>query len=536
MMKKVICLLLTFVVSIIGFSIINEEQARDLFSQALSLWYDGDVIKARALMDDALSGLIYVSDIPEFWFFTSKIDIDMRAVERAQEDLKTILVISPGKSEVISLLKEIETLQKPLEFSTPTVFDESIIFSGFQKGTEYFYTPNAATFWGNSLIIADKANKRLILTSEENYRILKTNISPNSLAVSHSGLLYISGDGKLIEYDLKNESEKIIHEGFINPILAGFDRIGRLWGSDVDRIFVYDGKSVNFFSLDDFYIINDVELTPYGFWILDVMKNQLLYYDFSFKKIKSLPSYNAWSFEVSIHGDPIILTKDRKLAFIRDDKLYEFYTPTDGTMLFEYLYPYLIFMNWKTDTVTIQPMKSQEPLIVKIDNLNFENDNINLLVRVENILGEAVPYLKDFLEVREGGGPVFFNVSLNHVKLQWLKADQNFFEKTLPFIKRGSAYGVFFQDLPNNFRKTDIVTLRGKNVKIFTSSPASEFVLFSGGTGLVASPVDIWQPIWKITFNRTRPLPSDITPVTVQIRFADELYSDTIYYTRGLIK
>ncbi|HEY8540791.1 MAG TPA: hypothetical protein VIL29_00300, partial [Pseudothermotoga sp.] len=358
----------------------------------------------------------------------------------------------------------------------------------------------------------------------------------NSLAVSHSGLLYISGDGKLIEYDLKNESEKIIHEGFINPILAGFDRIGRLWGSDVDRIFVYDGKSVNFFSLDDFYIINDVELTPYGFWILDVMKNQLLYYDFSFKKIKSLPSYNAWSFEVSIHGDPIILTKDRKLAFIRDDKLYEFYTPPDGTTLFEYLYPYLIFMNWKTDTVTIQPMKSQEPLIVKIDNLNFENDNINLLVRVENILGEAVPYLKDFLEVREGGGPVFFNVSLNHVKLQWLKADQNFFEKTLPFIKRGSAYGVFFQDLPNNFRKTDIVTLRGKNVKIFTSSPASEFVLFSGGTGLVTSPVDIWQPIWKITFNRTRPLPSDITPVTVQIRFADELYSDTIYYTRGLIK
>ncbi|HEY8542531.1 MAG TPA: hypothetical protein VIL29_09105, partial [Pseudothermotoga sp.] len=267
MVKKAFCLLLVSIISITSFSIINEEQARDLFSQALSLWYDGDVSKARSLMDEALSGLIYVSDIPEFWFFTSKIDIDMRAVERAQEDLKTILVISPGKSEVISLLKEIETLQKPLEFSTPTVFDESIVFSGFQKGTEYFYTPNAATFWGNSLIIADKANKRLILTFEGNYKILKTNTSPNSLAISHSGLLYISGDGKLIEYDLKNESEKIIHEGFINPILAGFDRIGRLWGSDVDRVFVYDGKSVDFFSLDDFYIINDVELTPYGFWI-----------------------------------------------------------------------------------------------------------------------------------------------------------------------------------------------------------------------------------------------------------------------------
>lgn len=535
-MKKATCLLFVLTISIAVFPIINEEQARELFSQALSLWYEGDITKAKSLMDEALSGLIYVSDIPEFWFFTSKIDIDMRAVEKAQEDLKTILVISPGKSEVVSLLKEIEILQKPLEFSTPIIFDESIIFSGFQKGTEYFYTPNTAVFLGNSLIIADKANKRLILTQQGNYQIFKINISPNSLAVSHSGQLYISGDGKVIEYDLKSESEKDIYDGLVNPILAGFDRVGRLWGADVDRIFVYDGKSFSFFSLDDFYIINDIELTPNGFWILDVMKNQLSYYDFSFKKIKSYPSYNTWSFEVSIHGDPIILTKEGKLALIRDDGLYEIYKLADNTILFEYLYPYLILMNWKTNTVTIKPMKSQEPLVIKIDSLSFENDNINLLVRVENILGETIPYVKDFLEVREGGGPVFFNISLDHAKLQWLKADQNFFEKVLPSIKRGSAYGIFFQDLPSTWRKTDIVTLRGKNVKIFTNSPATELVTLSGGAGLIVSPVDMWQPIWKITFKRTRPLPSDITPVTVQIRFANDIYSDTIYYTRGLIK
>lgn len=535
-MKKTALIFSALIISIVAFSIINEEQAREFFSQALSSWYEGDVTKARSLMDDALSGLIYVSDIPEFWFFASKVDIDMRAVEKAQEDLRTILVISPGRSEVISLLKEIEVLQKPVEFSTPTVFDESIVFSGFQKGTEYFYTVNAAAFLNNSLIIADKVNKRLILTQEGSYLIFKTTISPNSLAVSQSGQLYVSGDKKLVEYNIENQSEKIIFEGFVNPILAGFDRAGRLWGSDVDRVFIYDGKTVTFIPLDDFYIINDIELTPYGFWILDVMKNQLVYYDFSLKKIKSYPSYGAWSFEVSIHTDPIILMADGKLALLRDDGLYEFYTAQEGTMLFEYLYPYIILMNWKKGTVTIQPMKSQEPLIVKIDTLSFENDNINLLVRVENIFGDPVPYVKNFLEVREGGGPVFFNISVQYGKLQWLKADQNFFEKILPFIKRGQVYGVFFQDLPNTWRKTDIVTLRGKNVKIFTNSPATEFVLLSGGTGSIASPLDLWQPIWKITFRRTRPLPSDITPVTVQIRFGNELYSDTIYYTRGMIK
>ncbi len=536
MLKKVLCFLFVLAVPVASFSIINEEQARELFSQALSLWYEGDVIKARSVMDEALSGLIYVSDIPEFWFFTSKIDIDMRAVEKAQEDLKTILVISPGRSEVISLLKEIETLQKPLEFSTPVVFDKIITFSGFQKGTEYFYTPSAAVFLGNSLIIADKANKRLILTHEDGYRVFKTSISPASLATSSAGKLYISGDGKLIEYDLNNGSENIIYEGFTNPILAGFDRIGRLWGSDVDRVFIYDGESVNFFTLDDFCIISDIELTPYGFWILDVMKNQLSFYDFSFKKIKSYSSHGTWSFEVSIHNDPIIMTKDGKLALVKDDTLHEFYQLPNGTIFFEYLYPYLILMNWKTNAVTVQPMKSKEPLIVKVDTFNFENDNINLFVRVENIFGDSVPYVKNFLEVREGGGPVFFNISTEYVKSQRLKADQDFFEKVLPFIKRGSAYSVFFDDLPKNSRKTDIVTLRGKNVRIFTVSPATDLVLFSGGAGSVASPVDIWQPVWKITFKRTRPIPSDITPVTVQIRYGDEIYSDTIYYTRELIK
>lgn len=213
-----------------------------------------------------------------------------------------------------------------------------------------------------------------------------------------------------------------------------------------------------------------------------------------------------------------------------------FIHPQNGTFLFEYLYPYLILMNWKTGEVTVKPTKSQEPIIVKIDTLSFEKDNVSLIVRVENIFGEPVPYVRGFLEVRESGGPVFFNVSTQYRKLQWLKADQNFFDKVLPFVKRGSTYGVFFQDLPSTWRKTDIVTLRGKNVKIFTSSPANEFVLLTGGTGSLLSPVDLWQLVWKITFTRTRPLPSDITPVTVQIRFVNELYSDTIYYTRGLVK
>ncbi|MEJ5228541.1 MAG: hypothetical protein WHT65_00915 [Pseudothermotoga sp.] len=535
-MKKLLILSLSIVFCISSFSIINEEQARELFSQALSYWYEGDVTKAKSLMDDALSGLIYVSDIPEFWFFTSKIDIDMRAVEKAQEDLKTILVISPGKPEVLSLLKEIETLLKPLEFSTPTVLQEALQFEGFVKGVEYFYTPNCAVFLENSLVIADKANKRLVRSTESGYEIFKLSTAPSSLAVSPKGELYLSGDGKLVLYDVKTNSEQVVYDGFVNPILAGFDRIGRLWGSDVDRVFVYDGKAVRFLSLDDFFIINDIELTPYGFWILDVMSDQLIYYDFSLNKLKSIPAHGAWNFETTILGDPIILTKDLRLSVLRDDAMIDFYRAAEGTVFFEYFYPYVIFFNWNSNTVTVRPMKSEEPIIVKVDTLNFENENLKLIVRTESIYGDPIPCLKDFLEVREGGGPVFFNLSVEYSKLQWLKGEQSFFEKTLPFIKRGSTHGVFFENLPGDYRKTDLVTLRGKNVKIFSKSDPTEFILLSGGAGMLSSPVEIWQPVYRIWFSRTRPLPSDITPVTVQLRLGQELYSDTIYYTRGLIK
>lgn len=535
-MRKFMIFSLSIAFCIIGFSIINEEQARELFSQALSYWYEGDVMKAKSLMDDALSGLIYVSDIPEFWFFTSKIDIDMRAVEKAQEDLKTILVISPGKPEVLSLLKEIDTLLKPLEFSTPVVQQETLQFDGFIKGIEYFYTPNCAVFLENSLVIADKANKRLVRSIGDGYEITKLNTTPSSMAVSPKGELYLSGDGRLLLYDMKTSSEQVVYDGFINPILAGFDRIGRLWGSDVDRVFVYDGKTVKFLSLDGFFIISDIELTPYGFWILDVMSDQLIYYDFSLNKTKSIPAHGAWCFETTILGDPIILTKDFRLSVLRDNTMSDLYRVPDGTVFFEYFYPYLILLNWKSNTVTVKPMKSEEPIIVKVDTLSFENENLKLRVRTESIYGDPIPCLKDFLEVREGGGPVFFNLSVEYSKLQWLKGEKGFFEKTLPFIKRGLAHGVFFENSPENYKETDLVTLRGKNVKIFSRSNPTEFVLLSGGAGMLSSPTEIWQPVYRISFSRTRPLPSDITAVTVQLRLGKELYSDTIYYTRGLIK
>lgn len=534
-MRKLLFLLFVLHCVLI-YPIVNEEQARELFSQALLHWYQGDVSNARNLMEQALSGLIYVADIPEFWFFTSKIDIDTRAVEKAQENLKTVLVVSPGKAEVLSLIKEIEVLSNPIKFSTPTVFDEILTVPGFTGGVEYFYTPNAVAFYENSLLIADEANKRLIRYEEGKYQIYKISISPRSIAAFPESHVYISGDGKLIEYDLQNLSEKVIGDGFINPILAGFDRVNRLWGADVDRIFTCDGGKITFFNPEGFHIIGDIEITPNGIWILDTFANQLILLDYSMNVIKTYPSYNAWNFEISLSGEPVIIIKNGTLSIVKDDGLHDLLTLTGNTVLFEYHYPYLMLMDWKSHSVSVRLMKSQEPVIVKVDNLSLSEEYINLSIRVENISGEPLPFIRQLIQVREGGGPVFFNISANYLKLEWLKATSEFFSDLLPKIKRGSLYGVLFDNTPKKWKRTDLVTLRGKNIKLFSRSQVTDLELLSGGFGPVNSEREIWQPVWSISFKRTRPIPSDIVPVAVEVKIGQEVYSDTIYYTRGMVE
>jgi len=112
-LKRVNLAVLLLILTVCAFSgIVTEEQARDFFSDALQSWYEGDVSHAREMMERALSGLVYVGDIPEFWYLTAKIEIETGLVEKAREDLKTILVVSPGRSEVVSLLKEIDWLTR----------------------------------------------------------------------------------------------------------------------------------------------------------------------------------------------------------------------------------------------------------------------------------------------------------------------------------------------------------------------------------------------------------------------------------------
>ncbi len=535
-MKRFVTIFFLVLYFIVTFGIITEEQARENFSKALLAWYEGDVKKAKELMEIATSGLIYVTDIPEFWYFMAKIDIDMRAIQKAQEDLKTILVVSPGKDEVVSLLKEIEILQRPPKFAKPIVFDRLLSVQGYSEGIEYFYTPTAVTLYGDTVIIADQANKRIVFYKYGQYYVIKTSVEPISIEISPNGTLFVASRKKLIKIDSSNGNEKVIYDGFANALLAGFDKIGRLWGSDVNRLFYVDGEEIVLINLQDFYAIQDAEVTLNGIWALDILRNKLILFDFTGKKIEERDAHGSWSFEVTVSGDPVVLTKNGELVLVGENGHQALHKFSQATTIFDYRYPFLIVFDWHKHAVDLYPMKGEEPIFVKIDSLSFSEETIKLNFRVENIFGDTVPYLSNLLQVREGGGPVYFELKIDHTEIEWLKAEDQFFGSVLPYLRRGKAYGILFDKFPRQFVQTDLVTLKGKNVRIFVSERPNEYVFLSGGAGYLNSQRRILRSFYSVSFKRTRPIPSDITSVTISVKIGEKLYSDTIYYTRGMIQ
>lgn len=536
-MRCIGSVVLLLLLSVYIFSgIVTEEQARDFFSNALQLWYEGDVSHAREMMEKALSGLVYVGDIPEFWYLTAKIEIETGLVEKAREDLKTVLVVSPGRSEVVSLLKEIDWLTNETRISTPTFSPRGFKYNGFVNGIEWFYSPVDIKFHADSLYIADKANKRIVFIKDGRYNSVKLSFEPDTIALSSDGRLVGLGEGKLVR--ISENGEDILSEGFSNGILAGFDRNGYLWGADIDRIFFYDGNDVNVIPMKNFMIITDIELSPLGIWVLNAAKDELVLIDKNtFEEKERLPAYGSWCFETTLDGKPMVISEGYVCLVTKTGPLKLFKAP-DGTMNIEYSYPFFAFLNWKEHSVDIHIAKGTEPLIVKVDRIEMKQDSVELTVRFEDVFGNILQFIHDFVTVREGGGPVFINLEPSYRRLSKINTTQEYFlAQQLSSIPRGKGYAVVFESIDDRtWKRSTLVTLREKGIRIFTKeSLFSEIAFLSGGSTGINDSKEFSELIWKITFKRKRPSPSDIVPVVVELKMPEGVYSDTIYYTRGLV-
>src|SRR6056297_1896157 len=105
-MKKFFLLFLSFFIILIGFSAQlseGEQKSRELFSESLELLFSEQKYEARLKLNEAMSGEVYIEDIPKFWYYAAKLDTQLGRLDKAYEDLQNIFLFSGTNQEAETL-------------------------------------------------------------------------------------------------------------------------------------------------------------------------------------------------------------------------------------------------------------------------------------------------------------------------------------------------------------------------------------------------------------------------------------------------
>lgn len=512
-----------------------EEEARKNFSKAFLLWLSGNAKEAKELLEETLSRAIYAEDIPEFWYLKAKINIDLLNVQKAYNDLKNLLIITPGKFEVFTLVKEVDYLLEKVKPGDINVTD-SFEIKGFSEGIEYFYTPTDINCWGDRLYVLDTANSRLVVYKGKKLdEVIDLPFEPRNVEISPGGELFFSSkEGKLYHYEKGNFKEI---GKLRNPVLAGFTRSGKLVGYDINSVFVYDGK-YHFFKIPGYNLITDAEIRKNVVYLFNARRNSIITYDICDGKIKEIPlPIPTKFFEIYPDGRFILLGEDGAIYIFDGKNVSKIVEASDWVINIEYIYPFLFLLDWRENKIIVKVMKADEPILVRIDTMKIDEEKLYLFVRFESLYGDLIHLANMYSFVREAGGRILFDVKLSEEKIVFYTSDENFLTERIKKVKRGKVYSVVIP-ARSFFDKTCLVTLRSKGIKIWIEGDASRdlknICYFSGGG--IGSPRFKKYPIWIFSFKYVKPTTSEIIPISVEMVLGDGVFSDTVYITRWVIE
>ncbi len=542
-MRKIVSFLILVVLAVsVVLAATPEELAKINFKKAFELWMSGDAEDALKIIEDTLYKPIDLRDISKFWYLKARIEVDLGNVDDAIKDLKSVLLVDPSSVEVISYLKELEYL---LGLRVPKKkLQTQFLFSikGKKGLDEFFYSLEDIAVWGDTVIGIDSANKR-ILFFRDGVLVdsLNLSFSPIFIRSSNSGVFYLAGsDGAL--YLMRDKKVSKIAEGMKNPILAGVDRSGRLWGVEAFNVFVYDGKKIKRFPLDQILIAADCEIVFNGIWILDVFNRRLALFDLKRKKIvEDIPLFvDIKDFEVTPLGDFIMLSKDGKIFILKDKReLIDTGITVKYANVIRYSFPYLFISDWKRHELSIYAVYMGSPVIVKIDSLKYDatNNLLEIKFRAETLFGDPIHLLNLMTFAVIDGSKVQFKLAFAPTQVSLYKSDMGFITDKLSLIKRGTGYDVVIPT--NSFgNKRHIIPLRDKSVRIFVSGdPENDDLFFlaqmSGGDVDSNGPLFPSRVFWIAHVPYTPGFILKITPISIYVVVFNEIFSDTVYMVEG---
>lgn len=494
----VIFLVLSFVN--FGFSVIDEETARNYFSQSLLEMYRGNFEKAYELSKKALSGRVYVNELSSFWFLRGRLAIANGLIDKAIEDFSTFTQLVRN-DDIENLIQRINYFRK-LNLSPSQSFELKYISSasGIMNGIEYFQTPVSIAVFGDTYCILDSKNKRIIFfKSNRMTKIKKVSKELKQIFYDRNGNLYLLSDKSLY-----NEDELELVDNLKSPYIAGSDRDGNLYIVDFDRIVIYNTYSnlVTKKKLPQVSITLDAEITVDKLYVLDGLRQVIDVYSLrDFTKIDSVkPSEKIWAFEVTPYGDLIYLGKNKIIAGKQEFEI-------QNADLIEYSYPTLFLIKWKTKSIDIYVLKDDKPIFVNIDKILFDDNYAYAYIRVEDLFGDDIHYIQHSLSVFEHDVYVPSDVTSSLLSNKYLSLKEC---------------------------KGELISYRLQGVWIAGNCPIiSKFT----GSPLSDKFIDKMMRLnWIVRWSYMRPVPPGVIKLTAKVSFKNATYFDTSFYTQQLIK
>ncbi|MFN6991667.1 MAG: tetratricopeptide repeat protein, partial [Fervidobacterium sp.] len=256
---RILLLFSIFSLLSLAFAVINEEAARDYLSKAIFEMNNGNFTEAYNLSLKALSGRVFVNELPYFWYLRGKLAIANGMPDKAIEEFQTFLQLVKN-DEIENLINKVNYFRK-LNLSPSKKFELKYIntVNGIINGIEYFQNPTSLSVYGDIFTILDSKNKRLIYFKNGRiFKIKKVSKNLKQILYGYDGKLYL-----LDEKSLYDENEFEIVSGLRTPYAAGPDRDGNIIIVDFDRIVFYNifSKSIAETKLPNATIAIDVEVT-----------------------------------------------------------------------------------------------------------------------------------------------------------------------------------------------------------------------------------------------------------------------------------
>ncbi|MGM0641677.1 MAG: hypothetical protein ACQESN_09680 [Thermotogota bacterium] len=594
-MKKFFLLVLSFFIILIGFSAElseGEQRSRELFSESLELLFSEQKYEARLKLNEAMSGEVYIEDIPKFWYYAAKLDTQLGRLDKAYEDLQNIFLFSGANQEAETLEDFIDSLESfsISNYSTPSFYEidnQENIIESFEK----YYTINDSLVFNSNLYILDSENsiiykrsnndeKWIRLPENQRFYNLSKDSNLNRIYISSdNGIYYINSYSPNIKMETtKDSTETSIDsnvENIIKPLrteqnlfILDTDKIGRIYAYDPIasniQIIGYDGNVLDDIPVPLTSVITSGSVLNNFFYTYDLKTNKIQKYDLlkktyvdeinissqiEFISLSTLP----WNKLIISTLDGIFLTdfENKKLVKLESESI-----PEDFQGIIKSKNGLEIFSDYMKYSMKINRLFSNTEhnlYTLNLYGLNFDKETYEVTAKIEiaDINGEKIEMLNKNISVVDSGGRVSFNIEKIYTKpnIEIYKDLEEFMDYGVSQSENDSFIIIEgFSDVDIGPEETAPIIMSSNRLFFVTdetevNEDIKNFINSSGGLIISRDYNDYlkkyvsnsYKSIDYISYKLTPPIISGIKQTSVNFTLPEKILTDSLYYyTEGV--